>query len=102
VIGVYNGQEDNTFYRKAARGETIEPAGGRSLRDRDVLALGPEGIHSIANPREEMLVALHVYGANIFKIERSAWDPVTGKERPFDMKIDGAGNIRTMRDISGP
>ena len=48
-----------------------------------------------------MLVALHVYGANIFKIERSAWDPVTGKERPFDMKIDGAGNIRTMPDISG-
>lgn len=101
VIGVYNGQEDNTFYRKVASGETIEPAGGRSLRDGDVLTLGPEGIHSIANPREEMLVALHVYGANIFKIERSAWDPVTGKERPFDMKIDGAGNIRTMRDISG-
>jgi predicted metal-dependent enzyme (double-stranded beta helix superfamily) len=65
VIGVYHGQEDNTFYHKVHSGETIEPAGGRSLRDRDVLTLGPQGIHSIANPREEMLVALHVYGANI-------------------------------------
>jgi predicted metal-dependent enzyme (double-stranded beta helix superfamily) len=94
VIGVYDGQEDNTFYRLVDNTRSIEQAGGRSLQERDVLMLGQNGIHKIANPRGETLVALHVYGKNIFKIERSAWDPVTGIERPFDMTVDSRGGIR--------
>jgi predicted metal-dependent enzyme (double-stranded beta helix superfamily) len=53
------------------------------------MMLGPNAIHKIANPRSDALLALHVYGKNIFKIERSAWDPVTGAEGPFDLKIAG-------------
>jgi predicted metal-dependent enzyme (double-stranded beta helix superfamily) len=94
VIGVYDGQEDNTFYRLVDNTRAIEQAGGKSLQERDVLMLGQNGIHKIANPRGETLVALHVYGKNIFTIERSAWDPVTGLERPFDMKVDSRGGIR--------
>jgi len=91
VIGVYGGQEDNTFYRLAGSTRAIEQAGGRTLRDGDVMVLGDNAIHKIANPRGDTLLALHVYGKNIFKIERSAWDPVTGAERPFEMKVAGPG-----------
>jgi len=93
VIGVYDGQEDNTFYRLVDNTRAIEQAGGRSLGERDVLMIGERGIHKIANPRGETLIALHVYGKNIFKIERSAWDPVTGVERPFDLKVDSRGVV---------
>jgi|SRR5579863_2084663 len=92
VIGVYHGQEDNTFYRLVNGTRAIEPAGGRSLAERDIIMLGPNGIHKIANPRRDALVALHVYGLNIFKIDRSAWDPATGVERPFDIKLDSRLN----------
>ena len=93
VIGVYNGQEDNSFYRLDVISRIIEPAGGKSINEREVMMLGPQGIHRIANPRTDALVALHIYGLNIFEIERSAWDPVTFTERPFDFKLDGADAI---------
>jgi predicted metal-dependent enzyme (double-stranded beta helix superfamily) len=95
VIGVYSGQEDNTFYRLAGNSRAIEQIGGRSLRDHDVMMLQSDAIHKIANPRKETLLALHVYGVNILNIERSAWDPLTGKERPFDIKIGARGPIRS-------
>lgn len=94
VIGVYSGQEDNTFYRLAGNSRAIEQTGGRSLRDREVMMLQSDAIHKIANPRKETMLALHVYGLNILNIERSAWDPITGVERPFDIKIAG-GPIRS-------
>jgi len=87
VIGVYEGQEDNTFYRLRGDSRRIEEAGGRTLQDRDVMMLGEDAIHKIANPRAATLAALHVYGRNIFQIERSAWDQATGTEHPFELKI---------------
>src|SRR5664279_1893066 len=47
VIGMYGGQEDNAFYRRAAQG--LEPAGGRDVVTGDVLVLGDDVIHSVAN-----------------------------------------------------
>src|SRR6478752_5244114 len=44
VIGMYGGQEDNAFYRRAPEGLT--PAGGRELPAGDVLVLGDDVIHS--------------------------------------------------------
>jgi predicted metal-dependent enzyme (double-stranded beta helix superfamily) len=95
VIGVYDGQEDNTFYRLVPGTRAIEEVGGRSLREREVLTLGPDAIHKISNPRREALVALHVYGLNILKIDRSAWDLATMRERPFVVKLDG---LRVVSD----
>jgi predicted metal-dependent enzyme (double-stranded beta helix superfamily) len=94
VIGVYAGQEDNTFYRLMDGSRRVEEVGGRSLREGDVLTLEPEAIHKIANPRLTKLIALHVYGKNIFEIERSAWDPVTGNERPLKLALDTQGRVR--------
>ena len=88
VIGVYRGQEDNSFYRLVGDSRAIEPAGGRSVGEREILTLGSDAIHRIANPRLDPLIALHVYGRNVLKIERSAWDPITMRERPYVAKTD--------------
>jgi predicted metal-dependent enzyme (double-stranded beta helix superfamily) len=94
VIGVFDGQEENTFYRRSDDSRRIEQSGSRSLRQGDVLTLGIDAIHQIANPLNYKLIALHVYGKNISKIERSAWDPATGAERPFKLTLDAHGRIR--------
>ncbi|MGQ0831107.1 MAG: hypothetical protein ACT4OV_05465, partial [Microthrixaceae bacterium] len=88
VIGMYGGQEDNAFFRRGAAG--LEAAGGREVVAGDVLVLGDDAIHSVANSRREYAVALHVYGGDFFNGERSEWDPDTLEERPRDLE-------RTMR-----
>jgi predicted metal-dependent enzyme (double-stranded beta helix superfamily) len=84
VIGMYGGQEDNAFFRRAERG--LEPAGGRELPAGDVLVLGDDVIHSVANSRREFAVALHVYGGDFFSVPRSEWDFDTFEERPRDFE----------------
>jgi predicted metal-dependent enzyme (double-stranded beta helix superfamily) len=97
VIGVYAGQEDNTFYRRAGGG--LVPTGGRALRDRDVLVLGHDAIHAVANPRRSLTAAVHVYGGDLFGTRRSQWDPATREERPYDVeealaRVASAGDRR--------
>jgi predicted metal-dependent enzyme (double-stranded beta helix superfamily) len=83
VIGMYGGREDNAFYRRSAHG--LEPAGGRELPAGDVLVLGEDVIHSVANSQREYAAALHVYGGDFFMGERSEWDFDTYEERPRDL-----------------
>ena len=83
VIGMYGGQEDNAFYRRRPGG--LETSGGRDVRAGDVLVLGDDVIHSVANTRREFAVALHIYGGDFFNGERSEWDAETFTERPRDI-----------------
>jgi predicted metal-dependent enzyme (double-stranded beta helix superfamily) len=85
VIGIYGGQEDNTFYRRTADG--LQRSGGKELPAGDVLVLGDDAVHSVANSRREYAVALHVYGGDFFATDRSEWDWETFTERPRD--VDG-------------
>lgn len=82
VIGMYGGQEDNAFYRRASGG--LESAGGKELPAGDILVLGDDIIHSVANSRRDFAVAVHVYGGDFFSVERSEWDFETYEERPRD------------------
>jgi predicted metal-dependent enzyme (double-stranded beta helix superfamily) len=84
VIGMYGGQEDNAFFRRARGG--LEGAGGRELPAGEVLVMGDDVIHSVANARKDIAVALHVYGGDFFSVERSEWDPETFEERPRDFE----------------
>jgi predicted metal-dependent enzyme (double-stranded beta helix superfamily) len=84
VIGMYGGQEDNAFFRRVPGG--LEPAGGQELPAGDVLVLGHDVIHSVANSRRDFAVALHVYGGDFFSVERSEWDFETYQERPRDLE----------------
>ncbi|MBI3247549.1 MAG: hypothetical protein HYZ50_13685 [Deltaproteobacteria bacterium] len=82
VIGVYDGQENNFFYRRS--GETLEAAGGRDLQASDVLVLGQEVIHAIANPLDRTSYAIHVYGGDLPGAPRRMWNPFTLKEEAFE------------------
>jgi predicted metal-dependent enzyme (double-stranded beta helix superfamily) len=87
VIGMYGGQEDNAFFRRAPGG--LERAGSRELPAGEVLVLGDDAIHSVANSRKDFAVALHVYGGDFFSVERSEWDLETQEERPRDLERTG-------------
>jgi predicted metal-dependent enzyme (double-stranded beta helix superfamily) len=84
VIGMYGGQEDNAFYRRAPDG--LVTAGGKEVAAGDVLVLGDDVIHSVANTRREFAVALHVYGGDFFSPGRSEWDFETHTEGPRDFE----------------
>jgi predicted metal-dependent enzyme (double-stranded beta helix superfamily) len=84
VIGMYGGQEDNSFYRRIPGG--LEQTGGRELPEGEVLLLGDDAIHSVANSRRDFAVALHVYGGDFFAAPRSEWDFGTFEERPRDLE----------------
>jgi predicted metal-dependent enzyme (double-stranded beta helix superfamily) len=84
VVGLYGGQEDNTFFRRGEAG--IETSGGRSLEAGHVLVMGDDAIHAVANPLREYAVALHVYGGDFFRAQRSEWDEDTFEERPRDVE----------------
>jgi predicted metal-dependent enzyme (double-stranded beta helix superfamily) len=83
VIGMYGGVEDNAFYRRSATG--LDTAGGKVVTAGDVLVLGHDVIHSVANSRQEFAVALHVYGGDFFSGARSEWSFDTFEERPRDL-----------------
>jgi predicted metal-dependent enzyme (double-stranded beta helix superfamily) len=83
AIGIYGGQEDNTFFRRSADG--IVRSGGKELRERDVALLGDDTIHAVANPRRTYTGAIHVYGGDFFSQARSEFDPVTLVESPYDV-----------------
>jgi predicted metal-dependent enzyme (double-stranded beta helix superfamily) len=84
VIGIYGGVEDNRLYRRGS--DTIVQAGGRELRESDVLSLGADAIHSVANPERRFTGAIHVYGGDFISQPRSQWDPDTLVEQPYDLE----------------
>jgi len=83
VIGIYGGQEDNTFYRRH-EGRLVTSV-SRGLRQRDVVLLGDDTIHAVHNPLRRYTGAIHVYGGDFVNTERSQWDPETLLEEPYDL-----------------
>lgn len=88
AIAVYAGREDNEFFRRTPAGaSTITgTAGGRQLAAGDVLLLGDDVIHSVANSTSGVTAAIHVYDGDFVQHPRSAWGPGPRKERPHDMQ----------------
>ena len=87
AIGVYTGQEDNTFYRRDKE-QGLVTSGGKQLRENDIVLMGDDTIHSVANPRtHEFTGAIHVYNGDFVNQPRSQWDPDTLEEEPHDMAV---------------
>lgn len=85
VIGIYTGQEDNTFWKRTkADPNVIEAAGTRTLETGDVTPLGKDLIHSVVNPLDRCTGAIHVYGGDFFAHPRSEWDAGDLTERPYN------------------
>ena len=85
VIGIYGGREDNQFYRRINDGR-IEPHTGKTITERDVIGLGSDVVHSVANPTREWTAALHVYGADFYSTPRTMWSGATLEL--FDLDTD--------------
>ena len=87
TIGVYSGREDNIFWRRVKDDTNgkIEAAGAKSIACGEVAALGKNIVHSVTNPTSGFTGAIHVYGADFFKIDRSEWDPLSLSENPYDV-----------------
>jgi predicted metal-dependent enzyme (double-stranded beta helix superfamily) len=83
AIGIYGGQEDNAFFRRAPEG--VVASGGTELKERDVVLLGDDTIHAVVNPRRQFTGAIHVYGGDFFTQPRSEFDPDTLAEQPYDV-----------------
>jgi predicted metal-dependent enzyme (double-stranded beta helix superfamily) len=85
VIGIYEGQEDNAFYRRTApRAPTLTESGGKQLRTGDVVVLGDDTIHGVTNPLDRLTAAIHVYGGDFVNQPRSQWGPGERVERSYD------------------
>src|SRR5262245_25857929 len=84
VIGIYEGQEDNTFYHRAADG--IEEVSRREVRAGDAILLAPGVIHAIANPLAAPTLGLHVYGGDLLAAKRSMWHSSSGAEVAYSPK----------------
>lgn len=86
VIGVCDGEENNTFYRRGRNG--LEKAGGKDLKTGDVVVLGEDVIHGIENPLDRVSCAIHVYGGDLLNFSgRSTWNPFTLEEHPYDVEL---------------
>jgi predicted metal-dependent enzyme (double-stranded beta helix superfamily) len=85
VIGVYEGREDNIFWRRLRdrAGGRVEAAGAKELCAADAVPLGRDIIHSVTNPVPRYSAGIHVYGGDFFAAERSEWDPATLLEQPY-------------------
>ncbi|MDP1795085.1 MAG: hypothetical protein Q8K63_13200 [Acidimicrobiales bacterium] len=94
VIGMYGGTEDNAFYRRSAAG--LVESGGKEVHEGDVLVLGDDVIHSVANTRQNFAAAIHVYGGDFFNADRSEWDFETLTEGPRDV----AGTMRLFEEAN--
>ncbi|MEO8697548.1 MAG: hypothetical protein ABI658_28870 [Acidimicrobiales bacterium] len=82
VIGVFEGEEDNTFYERGEHG--IVEIGRTSITAGEARVLAPDVIHRIANLTPRTLHAIHVYGGDLLGTERAMWDEQSGEERRFD------------------
>jgi predicted metal-dependent enzyme (double-stranded beta helix superfamily) len=84
VIGVYEGCEDNAFFKRTAQG--VAPAARKRLEAGDAVALGEPAIHAVTNPLGRFTCALQIYSGDFFGVARSEFDPLTLQERPFDVE----------------
>jgi predicted metal-dependent enzyme (double-stranded beta helix superfamily) len=85
VAGV-DGKEKNILWRR--RGERLERQGEETVGPGQITSFLPQAIHSVVNESDQVSVSLHVYGKNLNRAGRSQFDPESGVERPFIVKVD--------------
>ena len=82
TIGVYDGVETNHFYVSGENG--LEHKTTRQVGAGEVIAIGPDAIHSVETAGDRVSCAIHVYLAPLSTIERSLFDWDSGAALPFN------------------
>jgi len=72
TIGVYEGAEDNHFYLCEA--DRLVHKSSKRVSPGDVIALKPDGIHSVEAADNTQCCGIHVYLAKLTTIKRSLFD----------------------------
>lgn len=92
VVGIYQGEEVNTFYRPAADGEGAGASDGalaesnhRSVPAGEAILLGEAVVHAIHNPLPSPTLGLHVYGGDLLGASRRMWDPGLAGAHAYDI-----------------
>jgi predicted metal-dependent enzyme (double-stranded beta helix superfamily) len=85
VIGIYQGREENTFYRRSHE-DGLTKLGLKSMDAKDCSYLGETAIHKVYNPLTKLTGGLHVYGGDFFGTPRSEWDPDSFEEKAYDVE----------------
>ncbi|MDH3389800.1 MAG: hypothetical protein OEN02_18080 [Gammaproteobacteria bacterium] len=93
TIGVYEGAEDNHFYLRES-GRLVHKS-TRRVGPGDMIALKPDGIHSVEAAAGESSCGIHVYLAPLSRIERSLFDWESGAARPYTDE-----NYNAMKRVS--
>lgn len=81
VIGVYEGVERNRFFARENGG--IRLAGEKHLAPGDVLGIRPDTVHAISADASGRCRALHVYLGPLSLVDRTLFDPASGKPEAF-------------------
>ncbi len=82
TIGVYQGAEDNHFYL-CEPGKLVHKS-TRRVGPGDVIALKPDGIHSVEAADGITCCGIHVYLAALTRIERTIFDWESGEASPYN------------------
>lgn len=85
LIGVLRGAEFSQRYEKFDG--VWQPVGdGAMMESGDIDCVSPNigDVHKVTNPRKQgASVSIHMYGGNIGRISRHAFDPATGQTKEF-------------------
>ena len=81
IIGVYDGAEINHFYLREP--DRLVHKSTRRVAAGEVIALKPDGIHSVEAADRRPSLGIHVYLAPLTRIERSLFDWHSGAPVPF-------------------
>ena len=66
VIGIYDGREENTFYRRSPD-DGLTKLGLKVMEAKDCSFLDETAIHGVYNPLSKLTSALHVYGGDFLE-----------------------------------
>lgn len=94
IIGVYEGAEDNHFYLREPN--RLVHKSSRRVGPGDVIALKPDGIHSVEAADGRQCCGIHVYLAALTTIERSLFDWDSGVACRYTDE-----NYELMKRVSG-
>lgn len=85
LVGALRGRERETGYRKQADG-SYRANDSALLLPGQISAVSPRigDVHEVANDlRDQPSISIHVYGANIGRVRRHVFDPLSGAEKSF-------------------
>ena len=85
IVGMLRGRERTTTYEKQADG-SYKATSESVLLPGQTLAVSPNigDVHEVANDlSDETSISIHVYGANIGRVQRHVFDAKTGAEKSF-------------------